>query len=60
MVGISLLSNREGSEPMTLPVTMTPVDLGGRCAVTWRAGSCVTTAHDPVSFFYASRLLKAS
>jgi len=30
MVGISLLSSREGSEPMTRLVTLTPVNLGDR------------------------------
>ncbi len=61
MVGIYLLSSREGSEPMTRLVTFRLVKRRRvRCVVNRRAGLRVTTAYNPVVLFYIKRFLKSS
>ena len=60
MDGIDLQSNREGSNPTTQRVTLTPVNPGDGCAVSDAGRVRHSDTHAPIYFLYATYEKKAT
>jgi hypothetical protein len=60
MDGIDLQSSREGSNPMTQRVTLTPVNPGDGCAVSDAGRVCHSRHTRPVYLLYATYEKKAT